>query len=65
MLLDVRVHVGSSMPCSHKTFSDAAVLHCVEWLLEVDGCDPKCLVPHGSFLSELLECVYMISVVLA
>ena len=39
---------------------NAAVFNCVECLLEVNGCDPKCLVPFGGHVSELLECVQVV-----
>ena len=38
----------------------AAVPHCVEGSLQVDGCDPQRLVPLGGSLSELLERVNVV-----
>ena len=43
-----------------QAFPDAAVFFCVECLLEIDCCDPKCLVPLGGFPCELLACVRVI-----
>ena len=33
----------------------AAVLNCVEFFFDVNGCDPEWLVPLSGSLSELLE----------
>ena len=38
-----------------QSLPHAAALNCVKRLFEVNGCNPKWLVPHSGSLSELLE----------
>ena len=55
-----KLYVWSSSALFPQSRPYAAVLHCVEGFLEVDGCDPKRLVPLGDSLSELLERVKVV-----